>query len=131
MKNDLKLEKEKNSKLEKDLLKQKTEKAGFANKSKKLEATIKKLEKAVKDGFIELDKQVQLKEKDAEEKKMLREIINTHIKLKSLKKDLGNVLNKESKNGEVKSTSEVQENDSDWEDVEENIDSNSHEFEPQ
>ena len=42
----------------------------------------KKLEETLKQGYQELDKQLQLKEKYAEEKKLLKEIINTDKQLR-------------------------------------------------
>ena len=55
----------------KDLTNIKKEKNLLVKKNKILEETIR-------EGYIELDKQVQLKEKIAEEKKMLDNIIKTH-----------------------------------------------------
>ena len=91
----------------KDLTNIKKEKNLLVKKNKILEETIR-------EGYIELDKQVQLKEKIAEEKKMLDNIIKTHKDLRGLKKDLNVVLSD-------KKQVEPQENnsDDDWEDVSE------------
>ena len=66
-----------------------------------------------------------MKEKVAEEKRILKEIINTHKELKDLKKDLAGMINlKEDKSGEIRhqqSTTEQdkeKENDeNEWEDT--------------
>ena len=63
----------------KDLTNIKKEKNLLVKKNKILEETIR-------EGYIELDKQVQLKEKIAEEKKMLDNIIKTHKYLRGLRK---------------------------------------------
>ena len=87
----------------------------FQNKIKILENTTKKYE-------AELDKQVQLKEKFAEENKTLRNIIKNHIELKDLKIELQNVLSVENlrevndENGEIL--------DEEWEDISEETEEN-------
>ena len=71
LKEDIKAQNEKIKKATKDIADLKKEKNSLTKKNKILEDTIK-------EGFLELDKQVQLKEQYAEEKKVLAEIIKTH-----------------------------------------------------
>ena len=84
------------------------------------------LEETIRTCFTELDKQVQLKEKYAEETKILKKIINTHTKLRGLKGELEDVLNKECNTDEkdtveeeVTDTPETVSTDSEWEDIDE------------
>ena len=77
----------------KDLEKKHKDEMKVHNKAIKLQQNkIVLLEDTVKNYVTELDKQVQLKEKYAEEKKTLINIIKTHIELKDLKIDLQDVL---------------------------------------
>ena len=87
--------------------------------------TKKKLEETVKHGYEELDKQVQLKEKFAEEKKILKEIIATHQSLKSLHKDFAQVMKDQQENLNISSTNLNKEQDNrnseeEWEDIDAN-----------
>ena len=59
---------------------------------KLLQDKIVTMDEAMKNYVIELDKQVQLKEKYAEEKKTLTNIIKTHITLKDLQVELKQIL---------------------------------------
>ena len=86
-------------------------------KTIKLQQTkITLFENTVKNYVSELDKQVQLKEKFAEEKKTLTNIIKTHIELKDLKIDLQDVLCGEKAKLRIPEPITVSEDE--WEDIE-------------
>ena len=85
---------------------------------KHLESKIVLLGNTIKNYVIELDKQVQLKEKYAEEKKTLTNIIENHIALKDLKIDLQNILSVEKDDKPIANEELTTTSEDEWEDVE-------------
>ena len=89
----------------------------YKKKVKQLQDKIVILDESMKNFVIELDKQVQLKEKYAEEKKTLTNIIKTHITLKDLQVELNQILSIE--DGEESNTNDevIATSDNEWEDI--------------
>ena len=87
---------------------------------KQFQEKIVALEDTIKNYIIELDKQVQLKEKYAEEMKTIINIIKTHKALKDLKIDLQNVLSIEENELPINQEESNETSDNEWEDIESN-----------
>ena len=85
---------------------------------KQLEGKVVMLGNTIKNYVIELDKQVQLKEKYAEEKKTLTNIIKNHIMLKDLKIDLQHVLSVENDDNSNPNQELLITSENEWEDIE-------------
>ena len=97
--------------------KSKANEKSYKKNVKQLQDKIVILEEAMKNYVIELDKQVQLKEKYAEEKKTLTNIIKTHLTLKDLQVELKQILSIE--DGEESNANEevIATSDNEWEDI--------------